>query len=335
MENMVASKIQNLQNANVLVTGGTGIIGSWLVEELLSHNINSNLIIWGEIENPKFTTSSMLTKTNNLYGSLTDFEFIKSCIINNKIDVVFHLGAQAIVETAYDDPLTTYESNIRGTYNLLEACRISTTPVKAVIVASSDKAYGTHEKLPYTENTNLQGVFPYEVSKSCTDLIAQSYAATYNLPVGIARCGNVYGGGDMNWNRIVPSTIADLFNNKAPIIRSDGSNLRDYIYVKDIVDAYITLAETVLAGSEYGQAFNFGNNQPLSVIDIVKTISNLMNKEELSPQILNSAHGEIHSQYLDCTKAKQILNWQPSYSLKNGMSETINWYNEFLSNYHE
>lgn len=330
MENLVTASPQNLSGLNVLVTGGTGVIGAWLLKKLIELNINTTLLIWGDYENPELLQNETLSKTTNVYGSLTDINLLKSTLRDHKIDIVYHLGAQAIVETAFKDPFTTFESNIRGTYNLLEACHLSDQNIQALIVASSDKAYGTHQNLPYTETTSLNGIYPYEVSKSCTDLLARSYAITYSMPIAIARCGNVYGGADLNWNRIVPGTIRDLYYDRNPLIRSDGTHLRDYIYVKDIVNAYISLSLATLSGLPHGEAFNFGNNSPVSVLDLVKKICESMDKHHIKPIIENSAQGEIHSQYLDSTKANQLLSWEPTYSLEQGLKETIDWYKKFL-----
>ncbi|MFL2644786.1 MAG: NAD-dependent epimerase/dehydratase family protein, partial [Dehalococcoidia bacterium] len=262
MEDLVPLSYTNLSGLNVLVTGGTGVIGTWLLKRLVELQINTTVLLWDDHKNPELEKTSTLTKTTNIHGTLTDINLLKSIIQEHDINLIYHLGAQAIVESAFNDPFTTFESNIRGTYNLLEACRSYDTNIQGIIVASSDKAYGTHKNLPYTENTGLNGLFPYEVSKSCTDLLARSYAITYDMPISIARCGNVYGGGDLNWNRIIPGTILELFNERAPIIRSDGTHLRDYIYVEDIIDAYITLSSATISGIAPGQAFNFGNNNP-------------------------------------------------------------------------
>ena len=335
MENLVTDKYKNLSGLNILVTGGTGVIGSWLIKKLVKLGLNTTILLWGDKLNPELERTNLLDLTTNIQGSLTDMKLLESIVHQHQINLVFHLGAQAIVETALADPFTTFESNIRGTYNLLEACRTNNQNVKGIIVASSDKAYGTHANLPYTENASLNGIYPYEVSKSCTDLLARSYGLTYNLPVSIARCGNVYGGGDLNWNRIIPGTILELFNERNPVLRSDGSHVRDYIYVEDIVDGYLTLASNTVCGIEYGQAFNFGNNNPVSVINLVETITKYMGKEHLQPKITNTAHGEIHSQYLDSSKANHLLQWEPQYSLETGLIQTIEWYTDFLSNSHD
>lgn len=327
--------VQSLSDQRVLVTGGTGIIGSWLVDALEKQNVETYKLIWDQELLRNTPQNHITSNATEIHGTLTDINILSKAINEHKITVVFHLGAQAIVETAFLDPLQTFETNIRGTYNLLEACRVSKSDLKSIVIASSDKAYGTHNTLPYEEDFGLRGIYPYEVSKSCTDLIARSYAISYNLPISIARCGNVYGGGDLNWNRLIPGTIRDLINNRNPVIRSDGSFLRDYIYVKDIVNAYISLALNTMAGTKYGEAFNFGNNNPISVLDLVNTITNIMDKTHLKPYIQNVAQGEIHSQYLNSEKAKRILNWDPVYSLKEGLTETINWYSNIITSSHE
>jgi CDP-glucose 4,6-dehydratase len=197
-------------------------------------------------------------------------------------------------------------------------------------VASSDKAYGSVDKLPYTEDMPPQGNHPYDVSKSCADLLAMTYANAYDVPVTVARCGNIYGGGDLNWSRIVPGTIRSAYLEQRPIIRSDGTFTRDYIYVQDVVEAYLLLAENTLRNEMKGEAFNFSVEQPLSVLEITGEVLKLMNRTHLEPQILNQAHGEIRDQYLDCTKAKTVLRWRPKYTLEMGLRETIQWYEDYF-----
>jgi CDP-glucose 4,6-dehydratase len=260
-----------------------------------------------------------------------DFATLERAINEHEIETVFHLAAQPIVGVAHRSPLQTFEANIRGTYNLLEACRQHAALVRRVVIASSDKAYGAQPTLPYTEEMPLQGRFPYEVSKSCTDLIAQSYYATYGLPVAIARCGNIYGGGDLNWSRIVPETIRAFLNGTRPIIRSDGTFLRDYIYVKDVSRAYLRLAERLDDPQVHGEAFNFSPEQAVSVLDLVGRMQRLMHCEHLTPDIRNTARGEIHSQYLDASKATRVLGWEPTYTLDAGLTETIAWYTDYLA----
>ena len=226
-------------------------------------------------------------------------------------------------------PLATFESNIRGTYNLLEACRVQSSLVKRVVVASSDKAYGEAQTLPYVETHPLAGRHPYDVSKSCTDLLAATYHATYGLPVTIARCGNIYGGGDLNWSRIVPGTIRSLLKGERPILRSDGSFVRDYIYVEDAVQAYLSLAEGVSEADVQGEAFNFSNESPVTVRQIVEAIAERMEATDLPPVVLGTAAQEIPSQSLSAEKARRILGWQAEHSLPSGLQRTIDWYAPF------
>ncbi len=314
----------------VFVTGASGIVGSWLVKDLLSRGAYVVVLIRDADPQSELFRSGDIDKVTVVNGSLEDYWTLERAINEHETDTVFHLGAQTIVGTAHRNPLPTFESNIRGTYNLLEACRVHGDIVKSVVVASSDKAYGEQDILPYTEDMQLNGRHPYEASKSCADLIAQCYHHTYGLPVAIARCGNVYGGGDLNWNRIVPGTIRSLLLGEGPIIRSDGTYRRDYIYVKDVVRAYVRLAECLCDNGVSGEAFNFGNQSPITVIEIVREIRRLMGCEDIEPVILSCARGEIHSQYLSSSKARGILGWNPQYDLESGLKETIGWYSEFL-----
>jgi CDP-glucose 4,6-dehydratase len=246
-----------------------------------------------------------------------------------EIDTAFHLAAQTIVPIANRNPISTFETNIRGTWNLLEASRRSPT-VRQVIVASSDKAYGEHKTLPYTEEHSLQGRHPYDVSKSCTDLIAQSYAATFGLPIAITRCGNFFGGGDLNWNRIVPGTIRSILRGQRPIVRSDGQYIRDYFYVEDAVAANILLAERLAeTRSISGKAVNFSYERPLSVLEMVHLILGLMHSD-LQPSIRNEETSEIRNQYLSAEMAKTVLGWKPTYTLEEGLSRTIEWYDKLF-----
>jgi CDP-glucose 4,6-dehydratase len=248
-----------------------------------------------------------------------------------EVDSVFHLGAQTVVGTAARSALSTFEANVRGTWNLLEACKLCGSRVQRVVVASSDKAYGVQEYLPYTEDMPLVGRFPYDVSKSCADLISLSYAHTYRLPVAITRCGNLYGGGDLNFSRLIPGTIRSALRAEAPIIRSDGTFIRDYFYVRDAVEAYLGLAERLPDPTLIGEAFNFGAERPWSVLEMVDLILRVMGMEWLVPQVLNEASHEIPRQYLDWSKANRVLGWQPRYSVEEGLRETIAWYGRYLT----
>jgi CDP-glucose 4,6-dehydratase len=271
-----------------------------------------------------------IEKVSVVNGSLEDFATLERAINLHEVHTVLHLGAQTIVTVAHRYPLATLEANVRGTYNLLEACRTHAGRGVGVVVASSDKAYGEQEVLPYTEDMTLAGSFPYEVSKSCADMLAQSYHRSYGLPVAIARCGNVYGGNDLNFSRIIPGTIKLLLKGESPIIRSDGTFVRDYVYVKDIVSAYMSLARRVASEGVNGEAFNFSAEKPLSVVEIVETIQQIMGLEHLAPVMLDDVTGEIRSQYLDAGKAARVLGWKPGYSLEEGLRETVAWYEDYF-----
>lgn len=258
-------------------------------------------------------------------GELEDYFLVNRTLAEYEVEAVFHLAAQAIVGVANRSPLSTFESNIRGTWHVLEACR-QNPGVRRVVLASSDKAYGNHEELPYHEGLPLQGRHPYDVSKSCADLLASAYHHTYGLPVAITRCGNLFGGGDLNFNRIVPGTIRSALRDERPVIRSDGSPLRDYIYVQDAVDAYLLLARALDRSDLHGHAFNFGTARPLSVLEITRKILELMGRTDLEAVVLNEASGEIRDQYLSSEKARRLLGWTPVASLDQGLLQTIDWY---------
>lgn len=315
----------------IFVTGATGIVGSWLVKDLLALKARVIALVRDPDPWSEFYRSGDYKHVSIVQGRIEDYWTLERAINEHEIQTVFHLAAQPIVSVAHRSPLSTFEANIRGTYNLLEACRIHQTFVKQVVIASSDKAYGTHPNLPYTEDMPLQGTHPYEVSKSCTDLIAQTYYHTYQLPVAIARCGNIYGGGDLNWSRIVPETVRALLEGRRPIIRSDGTYVRDYIYVKDVTQAYLHLAAGLYNSPTLkGEAFNFSPEKAVTVLELVRTISKIMGLETLQPVIQNTTRGEIHSQYLSSAKAHRLLDWQPKFSLEAGLRETIDWYRSYL-----
>jgi CDP-glucose 4,6-dehydratase len=262
-------------------------------------------------------------------GDVRDQALLERILGEYEIDTVIHLAAQTIVTIANRNPVSTFETNISGTWALLEACRRGPT-VKQIVLASSDKAYGDHETLPYDEETPLRGRHPYDVSKSCADLIAQAYAVTYRLPVAITRCGNFYGGGDLNWNRIVPGTIRSILRGQRPVIRSDGQYVRDYFYVDDAAAVYILLAEQLAKRRDLcGQAFNFSNETQATVLELVRRILALMSSD-LEPDVRNEATNEIRRQYLSAAKAKRLLGWQPLFTLDEGLRRTIRWYTDFL-----
>lgn len=314
----------------VFVTGATGLLGSWLVRSLLERNASVVALVRDWVPESELFQSGMLPQIKVVRGDLADSDLLERVIGEYEIETVFHLAAQTIVGIANRNPISTFESNIRGTWNLLEACRRSPL-VKQIIVASSDKAYGINENLPYSEKTPLQGSHPYDVSKSCADLIAQSYHTSFGLPVCVTRCGNLYGGGDLNWNRLIPGTIRSILRNESPIIRSDGSYIRDYFYVVDGALAYLHLAEMMAEKPEIiGEAFNFSNEIQVTVLELTDKILQLFGREDLKPTILGEARNEIPHQYLDAAKARQILNWKPTYTLEEGLEKTIGWYKNFL-----
>lgn len=315
----------------VFVTGSTGFLGSWMTGTLLDRGATVVSLVRDVSPQSDEADGVARARCTAALGRLEDFEGLLRIVNEYEIDTVFHLGAQAIVGTANRNPISTFEANIRGTWNLLEACRQAGT-VKRIVVASSDKAYGSQPVLPYTEEMPLQGCHPYDVSKSCTDLIAHTYHVTYGLPVCITRCGNFFGGRDMNFNRIVPDTIRSVILGKAPALRSDGTFIRDYIYVKDVVHAYLTLAEQMDRPGIHGQAFNFSNEDQLTVLGLTTKILELMDRSDLKPVILNQAQGEIRDQHLSAAKARAVLNWKPGYSIDEALLETIAWYRNYFAN---
>jgi CDP-glucose 4,6-dehydratase len=321
---------ENWRERRALVTGATGIVGSWLCETLVERGATVVALVLDEDPQSRFYREGIFRQCRIVHGDLARSEDCTRAINLHDVDVVFHLGAQTIVGTALRDPLECFESNIRGTYNLLEAARRLAPLVRSFVVASSDKAYGDSPDLPYTEDMPLNGRHPYDVSKSCADLIAQTYAHTYALPVTIARCGNIYGGGDLNWSRIVPGTIRSLLANERPVLRSDGGPIRDYIYVMDVVEAYITLAEAGLRGGFAGEAFNFSPQSRWTVRDIVAAIGGVMGVEP-NPVVLATAAMEIRDQTLDATKARTRLGWNARWSLDDGLRETVAWYKNYLA----
>lgn len=318
------------RDRRVFVTGATGIVGSWLVRELIAHGAHVAVLIRDADPQSELLRSGDVTRCTVFNGNVEDYWTLERAISLHEAAYVFHLAAQTIVGVAHRNPFTTFEANVRGTYNLLEACRVHASLVRGVVVASSDKAYGEVEELPYVETMALRGRHPYEVSKSCTDLIATSYAHTYGVPVAIARCGNIYGGGDLNWSRIVPGTVRALLRGAQPVLRSDGTFRRDYIYVKDVARAYMLLGERIADPAVRGQAFNFSDESPLAVLDMVAAIGRVMGTS-VEPTIRDIAQGEIRDQYLDATKARAVLDWRATYDLDSGLRETVDWYRALLA----
>ncbi len=314
----------------VLVTGATGLVGGWLVKRLLEAEADVVCLIRDWTPNCELLRSGDMKRVTIARGDICDQDTLERVLGEFEVQTVMHLAAQTIVGIANRNPLSTFEANIGGTWKLLEACRRS-PKIEQIVMASSDKAYGDAQTLPYTEETPLQGMHPYDVSKSCGDLIAQTYAHTYGLPVCVTRCGNFYGGGDLNWNRILPGTIRSVLRGEAPLIRSDGQFVRDYFYVEDGAAAYMHLAEKMGSMPELaGEAFNLSTEIQLSVLDLVSKVLRLMDSS-LRPVVLGEANNEIIHQYLDAGKARRMLDWQPLFTLDEGLKRTIQWYEQFLS----
>lgn len=317
------------RDRSVLVTGATGLLGGWLTRRLISRGANVVCLVRDWVPQRELIRKGLIEQVNVVRGDVTDRDVIERTLGEYEVETAFHLAAQAIVGIANRNPISTFESNIQGTWNMLEACRRSPL-VSAVVVASSDKAYGPHTVLPYGEDMALQGRYPYDVSKSCADLIAQAYATTFDLPVGITRCGNFYGGGDLNWNRVVPGTIRYVLNGERPVIRSDGQFIRDYFYVEDGAAAYMLLAERLSSEPKLrGMAFNFSNEIQITVLKLVEKILAKMGSE-LKPDIQNHASNEVRHQYLSAERARTLLEWAPEFTLDEGLDRTIEWYREFF-----
>jgi CDP-glucose 4,6-dehydratase len=321
------------ENKNIFITGCTGLLGSWLTESLVSKNANVIGLVRDSVPKSRFYQPGIRNNVVTVQGEIEDYFLLERIINEYEIDTVFHLAAQTIVTLANRNPISTFKANIEGTWNILEACRRSSS-VSRIVVASSDKAYGDQPVLPYDEKTPLEGRHPYDVSKSCADLICRAYFETYNLPVCLTRCGNFYGGGDLNFNRIIPGTIQSVFHHRRPVIRSDGSPKRDYFYIRDGVEAYLHLAQKMDNKKIRGEAFNFSTESPCSVLEIVQKIIDIMGSD-LKPEILNRATNEIQDQYLSAKKAKKMLDWVSKYSIDNGLKETIEWYTEFFENHQQ
>jgi CDP-glucose 4,6-dehydratase len=319
------------QDRRTFVTGASGLLGSWTVQHLLTLGADVVCVLRDWVPQSELVRAHAIDQVNVVRGDICDQKLVERVLGEYEVETVFHLAAQTIVGIANRNPVSTFESNIRGTWSLLEACRHSPL-VKQIVVASSDKAYGDHETLPYDEGTPFESRHPYDVSKSCADLIAQCYARTFDLPVAITRCGNFYGGGDLNWNRLVPGTIRSVIRNQRPIIRSDGRYVRDYLYVEDGVAANLLLAEKLERQPELrGQAFNFSTESQVTVSEFVDRILSVM-KSDLQPDIRGEATHEIRDQYLTAAKARKVLGWTPQFDLDTGLQKTIDWYRKFLSN---
>lgn len=315
---------------NVFVTGCSGFLGSWTVKEL--RRLGAHTVGLVRDRNRRFGEDDPAIIPDMIVeGALEQYEVVLRAINEHECDTVLHLGAQPIVGTALRNPRSTFEANIRGTWHVLDACRELGRQVKRVVIASSDKAYGEVDTLPYDETMPLNGRHPYDASKSCTDILAQTYHKTYRLPVCVTRAGNFFGGRDLNFSRIVPGTVRWALRGEQPVLRSDGTMVRDYIYVRDAVRAYLLLAERMDDPALHGHAFNFSAEQPMSVIALVERILALAGRPDLKPIILGEATAEIPAQYLAARKAREMLSWSPGWTLDQALTETIAWYRDWLA----
>ncbi len=315
---------------SVLVTGASGILGSWLVRRLLEHGATVVALFRDDDPDSELVRSGDVQRIRCVRGSLEDARLLDRALVQYEVEVVFHLGAQTQVRHAQQQPFATLEANVRGTYNLLEAVRGAAGRVESVVVASSDKAYGESTDLPYTEKHPLAARHIYDASKAAADLLSSAYAHSYGLPIGIARCGNIYGGGDLNWDRIVPSTIRSLLSGQRPVIRSDGTPRRDYLFVEDAVSGYLALGAALLDGREFGEAFNFAPGEPVAVSDLVSRLAHILGRVDLPPIVLANASNEIPAQWLDSTKAQVRLSWEATVGLDDGLRQTADWYRGLL-----
>jgi CDP-glucose 4,6-dehydratase len=322
--------MSNWLRRQVLVTGAGGLVGSWLVDELLARHARVVCLVRDRVPDSRFFAEGLDRRVTVVDGDICDQAAVERALGEYEVATVFHLAAQTIVPIANRNPASTFESNVRGTWVVLEACRRSPL-VREVVVASSDKAYGEQDVLPYSEDMPLRGANAYDVSKTCADLIAQAYAHTWDLPVAVTRCGNFYGGGDLNFSRLVPGVLRDVLHGQRPVIRSDGSFVRDYIHVEDGVSAYLATAEALAARPDLaGRAFNFSLERPLSVLEMVDEIQRAAGTD-LEPVILNEATNEIHAQYLNSKRARAELSWEPAVGLEEGLRRTVEWYRRYFA----
>ena len=323
-------RVSHWTDRPVFVTGATGLLGGWLLRQLVERGADVTALVRDWVPRSLLLSDALLDHVHVVRGDVRDQRILERALGEYEVDTVFHLAAQTIVGVANRNPVSTLDTNVRGTWALLEAARRSPL-VKAVVIASSDKAYGDHDVLPYDETAALQGAHPYDVSKSAADLISRMYAVTYGVPVAITRCGNFYGGGDLNWNRLVPGTIRSALRGTAPVIRSDGTLIRDYFYVEDGAAAYLTLAEALHARPELrGEAFNFSNEIQVDVLALARKIIARVGAK-VEPELRNDATHEIQHQWLSAAKARRLLDWRPRFSLDEGLDRTIAWYREFLA----
>lgn len=327
---MTAGPANFWTDRNVFVTGCTGLLGAWLTQYLVDRGANVVGLVRDGVPTSRLYRTGTVHRISTVFGQVEDYQLLERVLNEYQVQTVFHLAAQTIVGIANESPLSTFETNIRGTWNLLESCR-RTSWVEQVVVASSDKAYGEHPELPYGEAAPLLGRHPYDVSKTCADLLAQAYAKTYHLPTCITRFGNLFGPGDSNFNRLIPGTIRSVIRGQPPVIRSDGTLSRDYIYVEDAAQAYLRLVEGMANNARIkGEAFNFSYECPLTALEVVDKILAQMDRRDLTPAILDRAPNEIRHQYLNASKVKLMLGWKPLFNFDEGLRRTIPWYKDQL-----
>lgn len=329
---MCHSDFMDWGGKNVLITGASGFVGSWLAKSLAEKNANVIALVRDHVPDSPLIFMGTYPKLKAVVdGDIIDYGTVNRIFNEYNIDTCFHLAAQTIVGAANRSPLPTFETNMKGTWNILEVA-LKTKTLERIVIASTDKVYGEPIKLPITEDHPLSAIYPYDASKACVEILTRTYFKMYGLPVGITRCCNIYGGGDLNFSRIIPDTVRSVISNKNPIIRSDGTPVRDFIYISDIVNAYITLAENLERNDVKGEVFNFGSNSPIKILDLVDTVIKISGKD-LKPVVegKEKPKGEIREQYLSSEKAKRILNWSPEVSLENGLKKTIEWYEDFFA----
>jgi CDP-glucose 4,6-dehydratase len=327
---MTASETTWWSGRRVLVTGATGLVGSWLCRRLVVADVHVVALVRDADPQSELLRSRTVERLSVVNGRLEDDEEVLRAVDEHEIDTIFHLGAQTIVGTALRSPLATLRTNLLGTAAVLDVARRRPELVERVVLASSDKAYGSQATLPYTEESPLDGRHPYDVSKAAGDLVAETYHRVYEVPLAIARCGNIYGGGDLNWSRIVPGTIRARLRGEPLIVRSDGTFLRDYVFVEDVVDAYLLLGRAITEQGIAGEAFNFGPERPLSVLEMHDAVCAALGVPGPAPVVLDEARSEIRDQYLDSTKARQELAWEPTFTLEEGLARTVTWYRALL-----
>lgn len=312
------------------MTGATGLLGGWMVRGLRAQGANVVALVRDGVPGSMLARDGLITQIPSVFGSLTDMGLMRRTIAEYGIKTVIHLAAQTLVGVAKADPVGTLEANVQGTWTVLDAAR----QMKGVqvLVASSDKAYGEAVSLPYTEDQPLRGKYPYDASKSCVDLIAGMYAHTYKMPVGIVRCGNLYGGGDLNFSRLIPGMVRASLFEEPFLVRSDGKFVRDYLYAEDAVDAYMTFAERLAEDeSLYGEAFNFSLEVRYTVLELAAIVQDMVGGPKIEPTVLNIASDEIREQYMTSEKARRLLGWEPRCGLDEGLRRTIDWYRGYLA----